>query len=622
MISRVLLVFLVLSSVYSQTYIIPDLQRDDFLTKKSWWIFQHHGNQTDATIQNGYLHASLVDPLNGNPGGRMDASLDGMENVGFMTAEQRPIYNKNTVVQASIRVKTLNDLPVGSRGWGFWKSERLAKINQAVWFMQQTADPDSAWAAQETWWRARSTNGVEHGNQISTDLDSPPLSIDNQQWHTYTVIRNGRDYYRHYVDGQLIQEVVPSDFASGKILNEDYSFNCWNDNVVYHQKTSPDTIEEFTNGWLGTSEFIVDFVEIIRDNISTGYSVSPQGIVSLREVINKIDDGVQNGLWQGPFNFNASGGPCVILATARAEQYGLYDDDDDLKMVLDSKDFGYNTSRSWDGNSDDGSARTVLIDTSLSSGQHTLEFHSEVTPLLYDATVLSSANGQVALDVTLDETAPAGSSNLLWKNYSFSCEAGQVAVYISGTADEEPGWNHQDASIDSSDDDELRVVLDNTDYGWGTENSFVGNTLFGGPKAVLITQDVPAGLHELKLYVNESPTVYRVVVFVENKEGTSAISEEPQVVNRFELRQNFPNPFNPATRIEFHLNQKDQTQIDIFNIQGQWIKTLIHQPLSPGSHVVTWNGTDSRQRPVPSGVYLYRLRAGANVAYKKMTLLR
>ncbi len=510
-------------SVWSQTYIVPDLQRDDFKTAKTWWIFQNAGGQEDPSVNNGYLHAQLVDALDDAAGGPMTYRGENMENVGIMTANQREIYNKDMIMDLTIRVKTLNTLLPGSRGWGFWRSEDLPITqNQATWFMEQVADPNesfsSSWAAEETWWLSRVHNGIAPEDEYNTDLTALDPAVDNREWHTYRVLRYARQYYELYVDGALVQRTDAADLPNGALAGK-YTFNCWNDNLVYHNTTNSisgnDTIEVYYNGWLGTSEFVVDFIEILKDEYNPSYSIAPSGSILLREVPGEIDDGISNGLWKS-YTFDSPGDNCVIIATAKAEHYDGYDDDDDLKIVLNSRDFGYNTDRSWDGTTDDGIAKTIVIDTTLSSGSHTLSFYSEVTPILYDATVLGSSGGSLVLDQTVNESAPEGSENYLWKTYNFSCDPGEVAIYISGSADEEPGWDHQNTNIDSTDDDELRVMLDDTDYGWESDSSFVGNSMFGDSKTILITENVGGGSHTLKLYANESPTVYRVLVYAQN----------------------------------------------------------------------------------------------------------
>ena len=91
---------------------------------------------------------------------------------------------------------------------------------------------------------------------------------------------------------------------------------------------------------------------------------------------------------------------------------------------------------------------------------------------------------------------------------------------------------------------------------------------------------------------------------------------------RFALGQNYPNPFNPQTEISFSLAGADQVTLRIYNAQGQAVRTLVDGALSAGEYVVTWNGTDDRGRAVTSGVYFYRLQAGAVSESRKMVLVR
>ncbi len=527
--------FFLFELVFSQAYIVPDLERDDFdgSTLKSWWsnaVTPSSGANHVLTVLNGYIKAELIDPLNGDPGGRLDASGSGMENIGIVTSGNQRIYGKNMAIDVTIRVKTLNAMEVGSRGWGFWRAEKVPIVyNQAVWYFEQLAHPDSSWATSETYWRAQTMDGIQPSFQFETDITE-----NNQTWHVYKIRRYSGSvssgYYEHYVDGVLKQRVVPSDFPDGTIINDDYSFQAWNDNLVYHHTTTSsgqDTIEVFYNGWLGASRFIIDFVEITKDGYDPSYNVSPvdaSDFLRLRAYESEIDDGVSDGLWK-TYDFTTSSGNVFVIITAKAETYDGYDGDDDLKLVVDgTTDYGFDNSNSWNGDVDDALPKTLVFTPSLSSGSHTIQIYSNTTPILYDVNVLNSANGALVLDQTLNETAPSGSSNLLWKQFTFSCNSGPVAVYVSASADEEPGWNHQDASIDSTDDDELRIVLDNTDFGWGGSYGFEGNSIYGDVKTVLIKDTLSAGSHTLKFYVNESPTVYRVLVFAENGDYTLPVS--------------------------------------------------------------------------------------------------
>lgn len=99
--------------------------------------------------------------------------------------------------------------------------------------------------------------------------------------------------------------------------------------------------------------------------------------------------------------------------------------------------------------------------------------------------------------------------------------------------------------------------------------------------------------------------------------------EEPGRVYRFELAANYPNPFNPETRIVYTLpaGARQQTSLVVINQLGQTVRTLVKQEQSSGRHEVTWDGRDGQGRQVRSGVYFYRLRHGTHQDTRKMILL-
>lgn len=88
------------------------------------------------------------------------------------------------------------------------------------------------------------------------------------------------------------------------------------------------------------------------------------------------------------------------------------------------------------------------------------------------------------------------------------------------------------------------------------------------------------------------------------------------------LFQNWPNPFNSQTVIAFSLTRKTNVSIDIYNGYGQRIVTLLNQEKSQGMHEIRWDGLNSNQRAVPSGVYFYTVQAANFVETKRMIVLR
>jgi len=93
------------------------------------------------------------------------------------------------------------------------------------------------------------------------------------------------------------------------------------------------------------------------------------------------------------------------------------------------------------------------------------------------------------------------------------------------------------------------------------------------------------------------------------------------IPQKFALSNNYPNPFNPGTDVEYQLPKSAKVTLTIFNLVGQEVRTLIEEEKSAGVFTVHWDGSDEQGRVVPSGVYIYRLQAGNFVAVKKMALL-
>jgi hypothetical protein len=88
------------------------------------------------------------------------------------------------------------------------------------------------------------------------------------------------------------------------------------------------------------------------------------------------------------------------------------------------------------------------------------------------------------------------------------------------------------------------------------------------------------------------------------------------------LEQNVPNPFNPVTEIRYYLPEAVDVRLEVYDISGRLIERLADGQQTKGWQSVRWEGTDAAGRPVASGVYFYRLRAGKEVVSKKMILLR
>lgn len=90
----------------------------------------------------------------------------------------------------------------------------------------------------------------------------------------------------------------------------------------------------------------------------------------------------------------------------------------------------------------------------------------------------------------------------------------------------------------------------------------------------------------------------------------------------FALRGNAPNPFNPSTRISFSVRTAGLAVVDVLDLQGRHVRTLLSGPVEAGERSLDWDGRDDAGRPVASGSYLARLRADGQVATHKMVLAK
>ena len=82
------------------------------------------------------------------------------------------------------------------------------------------------------------------------------------------------------------------------------------------------------------------------------------------------------------------------------------------------------------------------------------------------------------------------------------------------------------------------------------------------------------------------------------------------------------NPFNPGTTIEFSLPSDSYITLNIYDITGRLVNTLVNGSMETGYHTVTWNGIDSEGRIVSAGLYIYSLQTGNKSMTKKMVLMK
>jgi hypothetical protein len=100
-----------------------------------------------------------------------------------------------------------------------------------------------------------------------------------------------------------------------------------------------------------------------------------------------------------------------------------------------------------------------------------------------------------------------------------------------------------------------------------------------------------------------------------NPEGIDRIDDG--YPTQFQLKQNYPNPFNPSTQIKFQISNSNFVTLEIYDLLGHRVATLVNEKLNAGIHTLEWTATGNS-----SGVYLYRLQAGNYSQTKKLILLK
>ena len=100
------------------------------------------------------------------------------------------------------------------------------------------------------------------------------------------------------------------------------------------------------------------------------------------------------------------------------------------------------------------------------------------------------------------------------------------------------------------------------------------------------------------------------------------VDEEMGIPDVFALQQNYPNPFNPVTTIRFDVPQESHIRMDIYNLLGQRVRTLVNSDMRAGYHAISWNGTNDMGKPLSSGMYIYSLHSSEFTSVKKLVLMK
>lgn len=155
-------------------------------------------------------------------------------------------------------------------------------------------------------------------------------------------------------------------------------------------------------------------------------------------------------------------------------------------------------------------------------------------------------------------------------------------------------------------------------YGWDV-GTYVGGEAGGDKVVSVMVKDHKASdkLIDFERREDGKGPVLEVLT-----DAPTGVEREEVVPKEYALHQNYPNPFNPRTTIKYDLVSRDDVSIQIYDILGRRVRSLIEEKQGPGTVSIAWDGRDDSEKPVESGIYLLRLRVGAHVQNGKMILLK
>ena len=155
--------------------------------------------------------------------------------------------------------------------------------------------------------------------------------------------------------------------------------------------------------------------------------------------------------------------------------------------------------------------------------------------------------------------------------------------------------------------------------------------LKNGDQLFLVTVGEPT-VGIMKDTSNPSETGFWFVVLStetkqEKTEGLTSETAEVILPETFDLGQNFPNPFNPTTTVQFQIPDKIGTEnirtvVQVYDVLGRVVKTLVDENLSPGFYTRHWNGLNDKSEKISSGVYFYSITAGEFRKTRGMLMLK
>jgi hypothetical protein len=186
------------------------------------------------------------------------------------------------------------------------------------------------------------------------------------------------------------------------------------------------------------------------------------------------------------------------------------------------------------------------------------------------------------------------------------------------------------------------AIAGNLKVSWqpNTESDLAGYFVYYGTKDRPQRNRIDVGRQtEYRIQNLTAGETYYIAVTAVDREGNESLSSTPitariltepekngGLLPQHYLLQSHPNPFqiplHKNTAITFELSEDSPVKLEIFNVLGQRLVTLVDKNLKSGAQKISWNGLDAQKRPAPAGVYLYRLETSRRISTRKLVVYR
>jgi len=223
---------------------------------------------------------------------------------------------------------------------------------------------------------------------------------------------------------------------------------------------------------------------------------------------------------------------------------------------------------------------------------------------VYKESITSTTDGtnEKISAISVQKEPVTGISNVVQKEEPTSSLSGESREFESYNIYRFPEQNHNNPSSWNLVGE---AVIDTlyTDISWGS---------------------LPVGEYQFAIRSVHTNGIESLPAYSSVLEKTIGASTQEEIVPALnELYANYPNPFNPETTISFSILDNNQpTELTIYNLKGQKVRTLVNDILTAGKHFVVWNGKDDNGKQSASGIYFYHLKNGDFSSKQKMILIK